>query len=436
MRGQLTSTGLSLGYQVVPAAVGLIAIPRVIAALGPTGFGVYTNAVTVVVLLSYLNFGIAPTVTAMVATTDETSDDVDHESHRADAFDRDAWLTGALLAMVLMGLIIGLGVGATALFADVLWRDPSREAGSSWAAVAPLLGAFLPVVMVYLFLRAYLEGKRDFRRAAAARAAVAALAFGAPVLTSGAGGVVGGFAVFSGGLTLITLALAATVLTDFRPNPRRGIRLMGTVTRESGWLGVSSACGAVLLYLDRFLLAALSGPIAVATFVAPYDIVTRANTVAGSVSAVSLPYAARAWGAGDLRGSNRAIVLPAGAVVGILILFAGGIWVFGETLLRLWLPFESIAVSAQVANLIALGVVFSGLAVFPNRGFVATGRARIVGVTYAGLTVLYVASVPVIILLFGPVGAAAAYAGRAVIECSVFWAIWTLSPTRPAEAGA
>jgi len=169
------------------------------------------------------------------------------------------------------------------------------------------------------------------------------------------------------------LVLCAYELPELRRKIAFDRSFVKPLMRFGGWMTVSNIVSPVLVYLDRFLIAAVIGATAVAYYVTPFEIVTRLLLLPWAFSGVLFPLIATTFVQSPDRTArlySRGIRLTYVTLFPIVLVVIA----FAQRGLSLWVG-DAIAMhSASVMRWLALGVFFNGLVQVPFATIQAAGR--------------------------------------------------------------
>ena len=194
--------------------------------------------------------------------------------------------------------------------------------------------------------------------------------------------------------------------------PARG----GMLFRFGGWLTVSNVIGPVIVYLDRFVLAASMSPAAVGFYVAPFEIVVRLLVVPQALANALFPALTVAQ-RGDEPHFRRLFLranLACFLVVFPMAVIAG---VLAPWLIRIWLGAQFAVESSTVMRILLAGFVFNAMAQLPLTALYSRGRARPVAILHVVELPVYLLALTALVHAFGLTGAATAWALRSAADC-------------------
>lgn len=127
------------------------------------------------------------------------------------------------------------------------------------------------------------------------------------------------------------------------------------------WMTVSNIIGPLMVYLDRFVIAAMIGASAVAYYVAPYEVVTKMWAVPAAISGVLFPLFAKEWQRNPL---SSAKFLNQGVTYVLIFLYPPVLLLslFAHEWLLIWLNPEFSKNGAVIVGWLAAGVLVNSLA--------------------------------------------------------------------------
>jgi O-antigen/teichoic acid export membrane protein len=137
------------------------------------------------------------------------------------------------------------------------------------------------------------------------------------------------------------------------------------------WFSLASILGSLFATADKFFIASIMGPSAVAHYSVPESVVRRASLVPLAMVRPLFPRLAGLDDAASHQLAQRASELVVLIITPIIVVTILGVRVF----LRLWLGEEFALVSAPVGALIALGLWFNSLAFIPDAYLQGRGKA-------------------------------------------------------------
>ena len=402
---------------VVPLVVGVVVAPMTVAGLGVERFGILSLVWTVIGYFSVFDFGLGRTLTKLVADRIGT--------------ERQCEIPGLVgttaFIVVASGVVLGAVVGLLSRwFALHLLHVTGAGLDDAARAIA-WLAVSLPFVLLATALYGLLEAYQEFGKLSLVRMAVGVLMFLTPLVAM----------PFSRSLALITALLACVrVVTAYalwrlvyRVVPEVKGRLFALRRAHlrplliyGGWLTVSNIVGPVMVYFDRFLIAATLGTATIAYYTVPYDVLTRLWVFPTAIQAVMFP----AFAALRQSGSSRLVQLFArSSFVTLLIMLPAlvGVELLGLEALGLWMGRPFATHSADVARILMLGVFTNAMARTPfvyvqSAGFASWSAAvHLVELPFYALLLWWLLHTQ------GLTGAAYAWTARMSLDMVVFFVL-------------
>jgi O-antigen/teichoic acid export membrane protein len=400
---------LNISGVAAPVLVGVLTIPALIRQLGQDGFATLALGWALVGYFSLLDLGVGRALTMYIARS---------ASSAADG--------SAALARAGRKVMLGLGALWTLLLLTAyplvtahwpLLREQTHVPGIAWA----LLVLCIPFTLWFSNSASLLEARSRFINVNAVRIPLGVATYAGPLLVSlYTSDIAGVFASLLVSRAVAGWVLAWNVRKEFvggpdgsAPDHVRGLLKFG------GWMTVSQVVGPVLVYVDRFAVAALVSAAAVTSYTVPFDVVTRLPAFPAAALMVLFPLFVRV-GAGhphafhaDGRHAGRptlllllAVWLP-GMALGAVV---------GPALLSAWVGGELAAASSPVWQWLVVGVTVNGLAQFPLLLLQSRERADVVAAIHLLELVPYLLLLWWALQQFGVAGAAIAWAARCTVD--------------------
>jgi O-antigen/teichoic acid export membrane protein len=410
------NTGWNLAGQVLPMAVGLFAIPRLIHALGTDRFGVLTIAWMVVGYFSFFDLGLGRAMTNLVAQNLAAGGE--------DELPAIIWT-----ANLLMGVLGILGAIALVLLSPVLVCDLLKTPvllQLETTRAFYVLGLSMPFVISTAGFRGILEARQKFRIVNLVKVPMGVATFAAPLLvlpwSKNLTAVVGILVIVR---FLFWIAYVSLALRDM-PSLLRGIvvdtDMFSKLFSFGAWMTVSNIVAPIMAYLDRFLVGMLLSLTAVAYYATPWEVVTKVLLVPGALVGVLFPAFSTALIADPSRAGmlfRRAVKYVAIVLFPVLLLIV----LFARDGLTIWLGSDFAGHSTRVLQWLALGVFANGLGLVPFALVQGAGRADITGKLNLLELPFYLVCVWVLTKHFGIQGTAIAWSLRVIVECILLFCV-------------
>jgi len=395
--------------QVLPMAVGVVAIPPLVRSLGVDRFGVLSLAWIVIGYFSLFDMGMGRALTKLVADKIGGNDE--------QSIPPLVWTS--LFLMLLLGVLGGLVMLFISpwLVYTALKVPPALQ--HETLRSFQLLAASIPLVTVTSGLRGILEAQQRFRILNFIRVPTSIYSFAGPLLVL----------PFSHSLVPVIvvlmigrlLGLLAHLFACFYTMPalrhhltlRRAV--VGPLVRFGGWMTVSNIVGPLMVYADRFLIGGLLSVSAVAYYATPFDLVFRLQFIPVAVAGVLFP----AFATSLASNPDRTALLVSRGIKYIFLAMFPVILVmvtFAPDALRLWMGPVFASHSQSVMRWIAVGMFINSVACIPFSLIQSAGRPLITATLHLAETPLYLVAVWMLTKRLGIEGAAIAFSGRIVVD--------------------
>lgn len=410
------NTVWNLVGQVAPMAVGLIAIPHLVHALGTDRFGVLTIAWMVVGYFSFFDLGLGRAMTNLVAQKLATGRD--HEL--------PAIIWTANLLMVAMGI---LGAIVLALLSPVLVRNllktpPTLQLETTRAFY--LLSLSVPFVISTAGFRGVLEARQKFGIINVVRIPMGIATFAAPLLvlpwSKNLTALVGILVAMRILFWLVYTFLALRDIPILLHKIVMDTHLLPMLFSFGAWMTVSNIVSPIMAYLDRFLVGMMLSLTAVAYYATPFEIATKMSILPMAIVGVLFPAFSTALVA-DRKHVGKLFQRAVKYVVLALLPLTLLIVLFAQNCLNIWLGSTFASHSTRVLQILAIGVLVNGMAALPFALVQGAGRADITGKLHLSELPFYLVIVWILTRYFGIEGTALAWTIRVIADAILlFWA--------------
>jgi O-antigen/teichoic acid export membrane protein len=316
-----------------------------------------------------------------------------------------------------VGVAGSLLVAAAALFPQFWLHRVPKELQSEVVNTVALVALSIPAVVFTAALRGVLEGFQEFRILNLIRIPAGIAMFLAPCLT----------AAFSPRLDLAVVALALTRIVflvvhakacwklcplNVRAFNRQWLRPLLTF---GGWATVSNTVGPVIVYLDRFVIAALMPPAAVGYYSAPFEVVSRLLILPMALCGAMFPALARI-GSQDHEARRQLQRKGLWTILIVVVPIAVGGMISAEFLLRIWLGESFSREGALPMQILLVGFAFNAVSQLPFAILHSLGRTRETALLHLAEFPVYVVVLVWLVQEFGLAGAATAWTLRALFD--------------------
>ena len=426
MRHVARNAAWNVAGSLVSVAVGLMALPVLLHALGAARLGVFTLALGLIGFSGLLDLGLGRALTQGVSS--------------ALGRGRTQAAVAALVWHVLR-LLAGFGV----LWSLVLWWVVPLAVRflfdlQGTLAVETILGLravalSMPFALVATGAMGALEGLQAFRRVSIQRAVLSVVQLGLPALV----------ALWHPDVGWVIAALAASRVLSMMVwlrGLRRALPAMQGQCYErtdlqqllhfGGWLSVSNLIGPLMVYGDRFYLASLFPPAALAYYTVPYDSLTRLANL--PVTAMGAVFPALAEAQADPARTGPLLRNSILALVALLLpplLLAS---IFALPLLAFWLGPAFAQQAQRIVQWLALGIFLNSCAHVPYALLQAHGRSDLTAKLHVLELPIFAGILVWAVVTWGITGAALAWTLRVVLDTTMLYAaaLWLVPALRTA----
>lgn len=222
---------------------------------------------------------------------------------------------------------------------------------------------------------------------------------------------------------LAYVLIVMRTLPGLEPLHRPDWRALRPLLGFGRWMVITNTVGPVMVYMDRYLVAAIVSAAAVAYYTTPFDLVSRLWLLTSPLTSVLFPAFAAAHSVDRVRAR---VLFERGAMLGLGLLLPGALLcsALAPEGLRLWLGEGFATRSGVVLQVLAMGVLVNGVAQVALALIQAAGRPELGARLHLVELPLYLATVVLLTQRYGLVGAAVAWTARATVDAAVllFWA--------------
>jgi O-antigen/teichoic acid export membrane protein len=388
--------------------VGLVALPILLHALGAAKLGVFTLALGLIGFSGLLDLGLGRALTQGVSSALGIG-------RPRDAVAALVWHVLRLLGwfgvfwLVVLWLLVPLAVQN--LF------NLSGELAKETILGLRVVALSMPFSLVATGAMGALEGLQQFRRVSTQRSLLSVVQFGLPTVLAvcypNVGWVISGLVASR----VLGVVVWLNTLSRVLPRPqdlRHSSDDLRHLLRFGGWLSISNLVGPLMVYADRFYLAALFPPAAVAIYTVPYDALFRLTSITNTAIAAVFPALAEA----RTQHENAKKLVRAAAIALIAVALPPALFavIFAGPLLTLWFG-KSFAVEIlRVFQILVLGVFVNGLAQVPYALLQAYGRSDVTAKLHLAELPFFAALLVWTVSRFGIYGAALTWTLRVVLD--------------------
>lgn len=401
---------LNLVGQLVPLLVAIAAMPYVIHELGPEQFGILSIAWVLLSYTTLLDLGLGRATTKFVA----------EHLGRDDSERVPGVVWTSVWAQSFLGIIGAITFASvTPVLANHLLKMSFTLRFETRLSFY-ILAASLPIVLVGNAFRGALEAGQHFNLVNYVRMPANASIFLLPALALpfgiGLPGIVLLLVVARLAATIAYLLLCLRRFPILRRNYSGNSAEVRTLLGYGGWVTVSNIVSPIMTYLDRFFIGSIVSVTAVGYYTAPYEAISRATILPGSLTATIFP----AFSSLEATGSRdrveelcvrslRSLLLTLGPVLVLVIVFA-------HDILRAWLGADFAAKGAVVLQILAAGTLINSLAYMPSCLLQGLNRPDLTAKFHILELPLYIGILWFLLKHMGISGAALAWSVRVTID--------------------
>jgi len=401
----------------LPLVVGVGVVPVIIRELGTERFGFLSVIWMLIGYLSIFDLGLSRTLTKLVADRLAIGRESDVAPLASTAF------IIVLVCSTVVGAIVALlsDYLAHRIFGTSPTLVPEARAAILWLSVS------LPFVLLATALTGLLEAYQQFPATNAVRIPFGSLMLATPLavipFTHDLGDITAALAAVrvlnAGVLCAITFKVIPQLrghMTAFRRD------FVGPLMSFGGWLTISSVVGPMMVYFDRFLIAATLGGTAVAYYTVPYDILNRLLAIPNAIQGVLFPTFATL----RAQGSPRAVsVFTRSSTYTILLMIPPliGVMLFSTQGLAIWISGKFALHAASIARILMIGIVLNAMARTPLVFVQGAGYAKWTGLLHLIELPCYGVALWVLIKANGIDGVAYAWSGRVAVDTIALYAM-------------
>lgn len=411
-----------------PIALALVTVPLYLKRIGEARYGVLAIVWLLLGYFGSFDLGLSRAVTNRIA-----------QLRGAAAEEREQVFWTACVLNTVLGMAAGVLFYAAGGWIFGSWFKMSGSLHAEARLALPWIAAAVPVATVTAALTGALEGMQRFSTVNAIQSVGTSFFQVAPLITAYSIGpqlqYVIPAAVLMRFLTALPLVWAVKSGLPLSGPPRLHRGQVRRLFAYGSWVAVTNIVGPILHTFDRFLIGIVLGASAVAYYVVPFQLVSRAQVLPAALSRALFPHLSQIDAAESKRVALSSVVTLAAVTTPIIVLGLLIVWPF----LQLWVGRTFAAHAAPVGEILLLGVWVNGLAYVPLALLQARGRPDIV----AKFHLLELA--PFLILLwfalqrFGIAAAAVAWTVRVTADALLLFKAARLSgdvvrPLMPAVA--
>ncbi len=412
-----------------PLLIALVVTPMLVHTLGPSRWGVFTIALSLVGIFSIFDFGIGRSLTRTISELL-----VDGKREEAASLAKSG-----IAALTVFGTAGGLLMASVARF----WVDhglhiPAAIHDEVLHAVY-VLCVSAPVVLLCSALWGVLSAFQRFRSANLVNIPVMAMYYVGPlVMLHFVDSLVAVLAVLV--LCRVVTSLAYwRICTNALPeltHARAHIRMLGPVMRMGGWMTASTMAWPILTYVDKFIIASVVSAAAAGYYSTPLDLVLRFSIIPIAIMNTAYPAIAASYRS-DPDNTQALFRRSLLTVAGILFPAALACVALSHWILQLWLGADFAAHATVVLRWLGVGVLLTSIDTVVAGLLDGIGKASVNAKFSFAELALYIPVLAILVRSRGIEGAAMVWALRCALDLAIrMWVAQRLYlPLRPTVRG-
>ncbi len=411
------NTILSLLGRAFPLGIAVLTMPIIIQGLGPERFGILALTWTTLAYFRLIDFGLGHATTKFVAEALGRGHD--------EQLSQIIWT--ALIAQFLLGILGSVFfILATPILIEQVFNVPvalKQEVEYTFY----ILSLHLPILICSISLRGVLEAAQRFDLINLVFVPASSATFLVPTvgvwLDFTLPIIVSLLLVATGGALFTYFLICWRLFPSLQQRFMIDITLLKAVVSFGGWVTLSAIFVPILLYIDRFFLAAFSTLSDVGYYIVASDILARLSILPASFIATLFPAIS------SLQTNKSQIEQLYVRALKYLLLIMGpiilGLIIFAEVILSLWLNPMWAEKTKMVFQILAFGILINALSQLPTSLLDGIGRPDLRTKIFLSYILFYVGLLWALINQFGMTGAALAWALRAMLEFTLFFGcVW------------
>jgi len=385
---------------VAPILLGAITIPYLIRQVGVETFGILTLVWALIGYFSLFDFGLGRALTQQIS----------NKLAAGVVEQLPSLVKTGLLLTVATGVVGGALLAAAANPLGYMWLNVSVTLQEITVSSLLIASLGIPLTTLTTGLRGVLEAHEDFKTVNLLRMLLGFATFGLPVLSVLACGPRLDMMVAS--LVVARLVvLGAHMFLVKKINPRYLQAGLGdrkdiiNLLSFGGWMTVSNVISPLLVISDRFIISFMLGASVVAYYTVPFEVLIRVLIIPMALTAALFPRFTSLF-AIDLQAAKNLYKKSLKTVAAVMLPICFLIVVSSYWGLKIWLGQDFAQNSWNIAAVLAVGVLFNGVAQIPFAALHALGIVRVTALIHLGELILYIPLLFVFMRYFGLLGAA------------------------------
>ena len=396
------NTLLNLVGRILPLLVAIFTVPYVIHHLGPDRYGLLSLAYIVVGYFALFNLGIGPATTKFVAELLGKGE--------IEKLPELVWT--ALASQACFGLAGGILLAfASPLLVDRVLKIPA-ELHPQAQTIFLIMAALLPFDFASGSMQGVLGASQRFDLLNAVSIPASTLSYLLPVGALALGFGLPAIVLFLALARLASLAVVIVLCLRLYPELRRvrfDLRRVRSLLGFGGWVAVSGFLIPILTNFEKLAIATLLSVGALAYYVPCYLMMSKVALLPASLATALFPAISYCEGKSGASDALRKLSLnPIKYIVLVMAPVTVAFFLFGGSILRIWLGADFARHSTTLFRVLALAYFIHAFAYVPLTAVNGLGRPELKAKLDLVQTPIYMALCWVLIMKMGLVGAALA----------------------------
>lgn len=403
------NTFLNLAGYIVPAVMAFFAVPYIIEQLQVEKFSILAICWSILNYAYFLDFGLGRSITYLIAKSlrNPTKGNINY-------LIRLSFILASIVGVVfcLLALLI-------ILYIDVKHESNQTFIFSETITSLKIVILFLPFIITQNVLKGILEAFHRFDLINFFLIISSIFTILSPILllqfTDSIANIVIVWILGKFFVWVSYLLVCLPLLKNNKAFTTIDNQLLKQLVEYSGWVGISSFISQLMVYSDRFVLSIYLPISTVAYYITPFEIVNKLTILPVALNKVLFPTFS------FLFSNNFAKIeryfRQSVNLTGYIFFSIGLITItFAYEILHIWLGEAFALKSAQVIQILMIGVFFNSIAQIYYSLLMSSGRSDIVGKLHLFELPIYMVLFWIFIPRLGIIGAALAWTLRVVLD--------------------
>lgn len=397
--------------KLVPPLIGFITIPYLLGAMGAELFGEFGAVITLLLLLSILDFGVSKSIVKDVA------------SSRGEILDISGSHTSVFWQCYAFQFFIGF-IGALLVWTISHATGLNDSAGlidlNSWIHTLCFL-VFIPIIVASGVSRAFFEGRNRFKELNLIRAFFSIAVYLSPLFA---------LYVIKDQYFVVVLVLALkvcesvilTIIVCLRENliglPEKSTKYIRLLMPFGLWVMFSNLITPMIAYGERFVVIAVLGLSSFSIYYIAIEVVTKTLIIVGSLATATFSLESKLKANGS---DDYSLDILKYIVACFYIFFAVTLYFEAGWLLEFWLADEYTDKLTSLIHVLSIGLIFNAVGYTLLNSVYSSGRSFNVFLSYSFQLPIYLISIYFSLRQWGVVGVAYCWVVRVIIDFIVMW---------------